>query len=139
MEKIKIIYEDVRKEGENLYSKVIKQISIPFGGKNTLWLDKVNYAENFDAFVQDAMECGFVYINPTTAITVFQIKSFQHDIKSIGSFQHDIEPVVNPNPIKTTTPNTNKVVKKTHSRRKRKNTNKSVDKPVNNSSKDDTK
>lgn len=132
MEKIKIIYEDVRQEGD-LYSTVLKQISIPFGGKNTLWLDKVNYAENFDAFVQDAMECGFVYINPTTAITVFQIKSFQHDIKPVGSFQNDIEPVANQNPIKTIPPNTNKVVKKTHSRRKRKNPNKIVDKPIDSS------
>lgn len=126
MEKIKIIYEDVRKEGENLYSTVIKQISIPFGGKNTLWLDKVNYAENFDAFVQDAMECGFVYINPTTAITVFQIKSFQHDIK----------PDVNSNPISTSMKDTNKVINKTRPRRKRKNPNKPADKPDDNSNKD---
>jgi len=124
MEKyVKIIYEDCKlnSPSSDVCYSVLKEALISFGGKNTLWLDKVDYSENFDTFVQDAIDCGFVYINPTTAITIFQIKSFQHHIGDVNDPN-----AVKYNNTKNTTNTNNKIVKKPYSRRKRKNPNKAV-------------
>jgi hypothetical protein len=80
-EKIKIIYEDWEgkqtrspKGVEVSFNPVVKEALVLFNEQNTIWQDYLSYNDNFDAFVQDIFECGFVYVSPTEVITIFQIK-----------------------------------------------------------------
>ena len=76
---IKIIYEDwvkdVKVNGITFMSKIVEALC-PFGNLNTLWTDSRSYTDNFEMFVQDVFECGFVYLSKSEAIPVFCIKKF---------------------------------------------------------------
>jgi hypothetical protein len=74
---VKIIYENWVMERDG-YKPAVTDALVPFCDKNTAWTDGLTYAENFDILVQDVFDCGFIYINDTKAVTVLQIKSFEH-------------------------------------------------------------
>lgn len=78
---VKIIYEDWEGYGlgeQRYHRSEIKESLVPFGDYNTMWNEGLSYAENFEAFIQDSFECGFVYVSGTKAVTVLQIKAFEH-------------------------------------------------------------
>ena len=49
----------------------------PFGRNETPYEPSCSYDENFERFMVDAYECGFVRITPERAISVYQIKEFR--------------------------------------------------------------
>lgn len=71
---LKLIYEDWEKKN-GTFSPVLKESLVPFGEPNTIWLDESSYDDNFEFFVQDVFECGFLFLNEKV-ITIFQIKNF---------------------------------------------------------------
>lgn len=74
--KIKIIYEDFKRSNKR-YVPEIKSVLVSFGNYNTEYVETMSYEENFDAFVNDVFECGFLYLNDKKALSVFQVKSFE--------------------------------------------------------------
>jgi len=81
---IRIIYEDFvskktssNRGAKNEFIPEIKDALVPFSDQNSVWQSVSTYEENFDAFVQDAFECGFIYVTPEVAISILQIKKFE--------------------------------------------------------------
>ena len=75
MNYVKIIYE-YAKEDNNRIVPILKEALVPFCERNTIYLNDISYSDNFDNFLQDAFEGGYIYLNDTHAIPVFNIKSF---------------------------------------------------------------
>ena len=76
---VKVIYEDVQEEG-GIFVTELQSALAPFSERNTVFSDSVSYRENFEQFMQDAFECGYIYLTPDHAISILQIKSYlAHD------------------------------------------------------------
>ena len=73
---VKVIYEDIVKSEQGQFEVALKETLAPFGPEYTEYDGNANYADNFEKFVVDAFECGFIRISEFVAIPVFQIKKF---------------------------------------------------------------
>lgn len=52
------------------------QALVPFSDLNTRYDTGISYKDNFEKFVSDSFECGFVYLSDEYAIPVFKILAF---------------------------------------------------------------
>jgi len=74
---IKILYENWSVNGIGGVSSKIEEAIVNFDGNNTPYVDSMSYADNFDSFVHDVFNSGFVYINQRKAVSILQIKCFE--------------------------------------------------------------
>lgn len=73
---VSMIFEDwFIDEGGN-YGHKVKSENVSFCDRNSIYIESCTYDENFDKFVQDVMECGYVYLDCGKVVTVNQIKFF---------------------------------------------------------------
>jgi len=72
---VKIIYEDCKSDIGTIVPKLTWAL-VPFGSLNSPYSDSTSYADNFEHFVQDSFESGFLYLDANEAIPIFQVKKF---------------------------------------------------------------
>lgn len=72
---LKIIYENYVKN-QNKYISYIKESIVSFEKPNSEWINNYSYDENFEIFIEDVFDRGYVYIGDQV-VSVFMIKSFQ--------------------------------------------------------------
>lgn len=85
MEKyIKIVFEDWTRsqtqspQGVQIsFAPVIKEALVKFTDQNSVYVENTTYQENFDMFLQDVADCGYIYLNPNRAISTSQVKYFE--------------------------------------------------------------
>jgi len=105
MKSIKIMYEDwINTTG--LATCIIKEAIVDFDGNNTPYVESMSYSDNFDSFIHDAFNSGFVYLTPRKAVSILQIKYFE--------FNDAVESVKDSTPVKVT----NQPMDSNHSNRK---------------------
>jgi len=87
---IKIVYEDWSISASsvfatgNIFASKIKEAIVEFDGNNTPYVESMSYSDNFDSFVHDVFNSGFVYINQRKAVSILQIKCFEfNDVEGV--------------------------------------------------------
>ncbi|MFA7219419.1 MAG: hypothetical protein WC119_02865 [Synergistaceae bacterium] len=85
MEKyVKIVFEDWTKSQtqspqgvQTSFAPIIKEALVKFTDQNSVYVENTTYQENFDMFLQDVADCGYIYLNPNRAISTSQVKYFE--------------------------------------------------------------
>ena len=72
---IEIIYEDCIEVNGKL-TLGLKTGFVDFSSRNTEYADSMPYKDNFEQFLHDTFECGFVYLTEEQVVSVFQIKKY---------------------------------------------------------------
>ena len=72
MKSIKIVYDMINGHGDSVVDFAI----IPFSKKTTEYAEGLSYKENMEAMIYDILESGFVFVNDTLAVPIFNIRQY---------------------------------------------------------------
>ena len=74
----KEVYKPVSGDGTNGQRWITEkaQTLVAFSDLNTRYDEGLSYRDNFEKFIRDSFECGFVFLNDEYAIPVFKILAF---------------------------------------------------------------
>ena len=73
---VKIYYNKVTDNGNGEFVEKLVTELVPFLKNQTPYEESASYEDNFERFISEAFECGFIMTSSNRAISILQIKEF---------------------------------------------------------------